>query len=128
MDISATDSDTLSAGDYWWQAVATKGSERCTVASGQFTVTPSLEEQASGYDGRSHVKKVLDALNAMLEKRATLDQQSYSIQGRSLSRMSIEDLYTWRDKYQRMYDAERERERIQQGMGNGRKVQIRFNQ
>lgn len=127
ISISAAQTDTLSAGDYWWQAVATSGAQQVTVASGVITVRPSLSDLAAGYDGRSHVKKVLDALEATLEDKATLDQLSYSIQGRSLSKMSPEDLYRWRDKYARMYAQELEQQRIARGLKSRRKVQIRFN-
>jgi hypothetical protein len=125
--ISATQSNTLTAGTYWWQAVVTKGAERITVDNGQFIVTPSLQDANAGYDGRSHVKKVLDALEAIIEKRATLDQQSYAIAGRSLSRMTIEEIFIFRDKYKKLYAAELKELDAAKGLGRGNKVQIRFN-
>lgn len=125
--ISATDSDTLTAGSYWWQAVATKDSDRKTVGQGQFVVLPNVEDQVAGYDGRTHVKKTLDALEAVIEKRASLDQQSYSINNRSLSRMSVDELLKWRDKYRALYRSELKDEKIKNGIGVGGKVQVRFN-
>lgn len=127
VSLTTAQTATLDAGDYWWQAKASKGADIVTVASGQFTVFPSLNDTVAGHDGRSHVKRTLDALEAMIEKRATLDQQSYSINGRSLSRMTMDEILAWADKYRRFYRDELRQLGVQQGLGRGRNVKIRFN-
>ena len=80
----------------------------------------------SGYDNRSHVKKVLDALEATLENKASQDQLSYSIAGRSLSRLSPTELIQWRDRYREEYNREVQAERIAQGLGNSNKIRVRM--
>lgn len=50
-------------------------------------------------DRRSHAEKMLAAVEALLENRATKDQQSYSIHGRSLTRMTPAELVEWRNYY-----------------------------
>ena len=127
ISIDTASSNSLTPGDYWWQAKATKGAEVITVASGQFIVKPSLTDVSAGHDGRSHTKITLDNLYAVIEKRATLDQQSYAINGRSLSRMSIDELLTFKEKYERLYQRELRQLGIKKGLGTGRKIHTRFN-
>lgn len=127
--ISAAASDALTAGTYWWQAIATKDSDVKTVGNGKIEVLASLSDIATGtHDGRSHVKKVLDALEAVLENKATLDQTSYSIQGRSLSRMSPDEILKWYDRYKKLYADELRKEQLANGIqAKSSKIQVRFN-
>jgi hypothetical protein len=48
-----------------------------------------LAAQVDGYDGRDHVRRVLDAIEAVIENRATIDQQHYQINNRSLTRILV---------------------------------------
>ncbi len=123
--LSSAQTADLKDGNYWWQAVAVhkSTSERATVSTGDFLVKPDLAILPEGYDGRSHTKKTLDALEAIIENRASLDQQSYSINGRSLSRMDVAELLSWHSKYKGFYQAELRRA----GKGKSSKIQTRFN-
>lgn len=126
ISITAAATTAWAAGDYWWTGYVTKGSERHQVASGTLKVRPNLATVSSTYDGRSHVKKTLDALEAVIEGRASKDQMAYTIQGRSLSRIPPAELLTWRDKYLREHQAEQQAERVSKGLGNGRNIRVRF--
>ena len=77
-------------------------------------------------DVRSHAKKVLDAIEAVLENRASQDQMSYSIAGRSLSRMSIDDLMTFRNRYRAEYLREIKLARIKNKQASGNTIKVRF--
>ena len=63
---------------------------------------------------------------AVIEKRATKDQESYSLNGRSLTRTSVEELQRLKNNYQAMYNAEVRRERIKNGLGHSGKIKTRF--
>lgn len=85
-------------GTYNYSIIATDGTDYYTIESGKCEV----EAQAGALDvtdTRSHNKKMLDAINATLENRATSDQQSYSIAGRSLTKIPISELLQLRDYY-----------------------------
>lgn len=82
----------MPAGDYWYQVFAEKGALKHMPLEGQFTVQPNLSSQAAGYDGRTEAKKALDAINAVLAKKATTDQKKYKINNRELERMSVGEL------------------------------------
>jgi hypothetical protein len=73
-----------------------------TVADGA-----SFLVQASALDVRTQSEVALDAINAVLANRATMDQQNYAIGGRSLSRMQVADLLALRQHYVREIKRER---------------------
>jgi len=51
---------------------------------------------------------------------------SYSIAGRSLTKMSPEELISWRDYYRREFAAEKRKAKIKRGKRNGSTVLMRF--
>lgn len=126
VEVAAATTATYRDGTYHWQAYITRtsDSERVTVARGTWVVKANRD--ADNVDPRGHVKKVLDAIEAVIEGRATLDQESYSIAGRSLSRTPIADLLVLRDKYKAELARETAAERVARGLGNQTKVLVRF--
>ena len=96
--LAATDTATYIPGDYRWTAKVTDiatSSIVHTVGVGDMTVTPDVSS-LNTYDPRSWAEIALENVEAVLANRATLDQESYSIQGRSLSRTPIQDLINLR--------------------------------
>ncbi len=127
VEVASLTTEAYTAGRYRWQlyVVRTADSERITVGSGSFEVKANRDTATT--DPRSHVKKVLDAIEAVIESRATKDQESYTINGRSLSRTPIEKLLVLRDTYKIEYQRELAAEKIARGLGNPRRVGVRFN-
>ena len=113
-------------GDYVWEAYITKtsSSNRIMVDSGRTSITENLAN--TNADLRSHAKKVLDALEAVIENRATMDQSSMSIAGRSLSRMSVDELLTCRNRYKAEYLKEIKLARIKNKQGSGNTIKVNF--
>jgi hypothetical protein len=126
--VPSTDTEKLQAGTYYWQAWVTKGDESYQVDSGQVTVTASLRTGESGapYDGRSTAKRILDAIDALVEGKATLDQQEYQIGNRSLKRIPIADLIVLRKQYARIYSQERRNEKTRRGAPYFKTILTRF--
>lgn len=114
------------ADDYQWQVVATLSTTRYTIATGIVTVTDNIAGRTALYDNRSHAKKVLDAIEAILEGRASQDQQSYTIGGRSLSRTPLQDLMRLRSMYKAEYEAEVATANVEAGLASGNKIYTRF--
>jgi hypothetical protein len=114
VEVASATTAAYTAGFYVWQAyiVRTADSERVAIGTG--TVEVVANNDSSTADPRSHARKVLDAIEAVLENRATVDQQEYSIQGRSLKRMPIDELLTLRNTYRAEVRAE---ERAAAGKG-----------
>lgn len=69
------------------------------IERGQVTVVVDRALISSTYDARNHEQRVLEAIEAVIEKRATKDQESYTINGRTLTRTPIEELLKLRSHY-----------------------------
>lgn len=123
----AADAATTAAwapGAYWFSMRATKGADVIEVAKGQMDVLPDLASVTGAYDGRTENERALDAINAVLAKRATQDQQKYTINNRELWRTPITDLL----KLQAFYKAavRREKNAAKGISGFGRQIHVRF--
>lgn len=130
VNVSASTTASYPPGTYTWTSYVEKGSggslERYTIMTGTIIVKPSLATQAAGYDTRSHVKRVLDALEAMIEGKATRDAQSIRIGDKEISKMSPQELIKWRSYYVRLYQQELAAEKLNKGLATGRKILTRF--
>ena len=115
------------SGDYFWvlKVLQTSDSESLVIDSGKITVKDNFF--ATTGDTRSHAKIMLDKIESILEGRADADVSSYSIQGRSLSKISIAELLQWRDYYKAEYQKEVARFRTGNEEGSGRVVKVQFN-
>ena len=54
--------------------------------AGALEIVADIAGMTEGHDPRAHAEKVLEAIEAVIEKRATKDQESYTIKNRSLAR------------------------------------------
>lgn len=115
------------AGEYTWAGYVTKGTERYTVDQGTITVKPN-PGSATTWDGRTHARKTLDAIEAVIANRATMDQEEYAINGRSLKRTPVAELIKLRSFYKAEVFREEEAERMSAGLGSRRRVYVRFGQ
>jgi len=123
---SAATTGAYTAGDYQWQLVATLTTTRYTIATGIVTVLDNIAGRSALYDNRSHAKKVLDAIEAVIEGRASQDQMGYTIAGRSLSRTPLQDLMRLRAMYKAEYDSEVSTANIAAGLSGKNKIYTRF--
>jgi len=126
IEIPSATTAAYATGDFHWYAFITRtsDSERIAVDDGYAKIELNFAD--TNADHRSHAKKVLDAIEAVLENRASQDQMSYSIAGRSLSRMSITDLMMFRDRYRAEYNQELKKWRIKNKQDTGNTIKVRF--
>lgn len=126
VSVASATTAAYTAGRYRWSAyiVRVSDSERVEVDSGSWVV--EANKTTATTDPRSHARKVLDLIKSLLEGRAAADVASYSIAGRSLTKMSIQELLQWKAVYERDVKAEEAAEAIANGMGTGRRVLVRF--
>lgn len=122
---SATSTD-FSAGYYHWQLeiVRDSDSERLVIERGTFTAIVDLDVNAT--DPRTHAEVMVDKIEAVLENRADSDVANYSIQGRSLVKLSIDELLKWRDYYRSELAMEKRKERVRRGKSTGATIKARF--
>lgn len=122
---SATSSGFV-AGDYHWQLeiVRTSDSSRIVIARGDWSLLVDLD--VNGSDPRSHAQIMIGKIESILQGKADSDVGSYSIAGRSLTKMSFVELMDARDKYKSEYAQELIRSRLEVGKPSGSTVKVRF--
>ncbi|BAO20603.1 hypothetical protein [Pseudomonas phage PPpW-3] len=95
----AAETAAWQAGDYWYSIRATDGDDVVEIEQGPVRVLPDMAAAGDGFDGRSQAQIALEAINAVLAKRATMDQERYRINNRELYRTPIADLLMLRSRY-----------------------------
>lgn len=110
-------------GHYRYELRVSDGSDVITVEAGEVRIAPDLSAQGAGVDSRDHVRKVLDAIEAVIENRASIDQQSYQINNRSLQRTPLSELLKLRSRY-RAELAAKSASRKRRSMGRTIKVRM----
>jgi hypothetical protein len=124
--ISAAETLAYAEGVWRYQIKVTDGTKTHILQSGTLQVCKGFADQSSGYDGRSHAEKVLDAIQAILEGKASSDQSSLSVEGRSLARYTWDELLEARARYRNEYRQERNAERARLGLPQDTHKQVRF--
>lgn len=119
------------AGRYDWVAHVSDGADRYQIGAGVIQILPDLSAAAS-YDGRSHARKVLDAIDALIERRATagdVDLVSVASGDKNIAR-SLPELLKLRDRYAAMVAQEERAAAVARGEAlgtfGGSLVQVRF--
>jgi len=123
--ISSADSASFTKGHYHWQLEVTETSSgnRIIIDTGTLDIHYDLDDNV---DPRSHAQIMIDKIESILQGKADADVASYSINGRSLTKMSFDDLIKARDFYRKEYAKELQKERAAQGDNTGATVLVRF--
>lgn len=126
MTATAATTAAWAKGSYKYQARMTKGSEAHTVEQGNIEIVANYSTAAGGLDDRTHARKVLDAIEAVIENRATMDQQEYQIGDRMLKRTDLADLYKLRSQYKALVANEEKLANAGSGKPSRRRTLIRM--
>lgn len=124
--VDSATSAAFSPGKYHWQLEITQTSSgnRLVVDSGDFEALPDMDNNQA--DPRIHAEVMLDKIETILEGKADSDVGSYSIAGRSLTKMSFDELMVARDRYKAEVVAHNNKELVKRGKPNGATVKVRF--
>lgn len=125
LSIAASATANWAPGEYRWHAYATQADERYKVREGALTVEANLAATAA-LDARTHARKVLDAIEAVLEKRATQAHMEYEIEGRRLRFIPVPELLTLRSRYRGYVRAEEDAARLAKGLPSRNQVRVRL--
>lgn len=126
VQVSSAVSDLYAAGVYSWQAyiVRDSDSERVVVRSGNWTVLPNRDQDST--DPRSiaeiNLQKCLDVYTG----RIGTDVDSYSISGRSLTKLKPEELRKEINYWQGKVNQERNKAAIKAGKASSATIKARF--
>lgn len=122
IQLSSATTEGWLPGTYQWQKeiVRTSDNARAILKTGQFVVKSSLD---SDDESRSHAQIMVSKIESILAGKADSDVSSYSVAGRSLTRMSFSELISARDYYR----AEVKKELAAAGIGGqSSTIRVRF--
>lgn len=113
-------------GVYTFARWLEKTGARLSLGTGEVEILADPATAVAGYDQRTHPRKALEAIEAVLEGRASLDQEEYTINGRSLKRTPVVELYKMRERYRAEVATEDAAAALAVGAGVGRRFRVRF--
>lgn len=119
----------LPVGQYYWQLKATNIADtsiKRIVDSGSIEVLADLSGNLPNYDGRSDAELMVAAIDAVLAKKATRDQASFTIGQRTLTRIPPDQLITWRQYYAGIVRSEKMQKRINEGGSPFETIAVEF--
>ena len=131
-EISSAVTSTFLEGNWFYEAKANKSGQQLiqTISTGKFEVLPSLAftgNNPKAFDGRTETKKTLDlieaAINDVIKNGAV---QEYKIGTRSAKKYELSELYVLRSKYLAQVKLEEQAEMMANGLGNPRRMYVRF--
>ena len=128
--ISQATSTGFDAGQWYWQAEATKSGEHITLGAGQLRVIAGLSYTGnpSAFDGRTQAQIDLDAVDAAIRAIVTGGVvQEYRIGIRSLKKYDMAELQVLRSRLIAEVKREQAAELMANGLGNPRNMFVRFN-
>lgn len=126
VNVAAATTAGYTAGKYAWAAEVSGGSSEVYEIDRGILIVVARFDLASSLDFRTHARKMLDAIEALLENRATADILEYTIGTRHIKKMAPAELRDWRDYYRaevRMQDAA---DRVRDGQGAGNRLVFRL--
>lgn len=98
---SGSETAAYKPGKYSVSLRASCGGDVREIEAGTLDILPDLAGASEGHDPRKHAERVLEAIESVIESRASKDQMAYTINGRSLSRTPLADLLQLRDTYRK---------------------------
>lgn len=108
--LSSAASAQLAPGGYRYLIAATKDGDRSTIEAGQVEVLPN--PAAAATDQRTAARRALDAIDAVLESRASSEDLKFTFEdGRALEKVPHADLLALRKHYARIVAREKSKGR-----------------
>lgn len=123
--ITSVASANFDTGHHHWQLEVTRtsDSERIVLQTGSWDIITDLDNNV---DPRTHAEIMVDKIETVLQGRADADVLSYSINGRSLSKMPPGELVEWRDYYRREVALQHKEDHVRNGRAHGGVIKVRF--
>lgn len=126
--ISAATTAGFNAGTWYWQAQATDGSSTITIGTGSLTVQPSLAYSGApgAFDGRSQAEQDLEAVQSAIRGIIAGKSKYYMIGSRQFTALDLPSLMERESQLKAIVARERAAESLAAGLGNPRRMFVRF--
>jgi|TARA_B100000900_G_scaffold407291_1_gene419730 hypothetical protein len=129
-NIPAATSVNFDAGDWFYQAVASKSNQQSqTISRGSFTVLASQAYSGTpaAFDGRSQLQKDLDLIETAIRNIISGGAiQEYKIGTRNAKKYELSELLVLKSQLKVELVREKQAETIANGLGNPRATFVRF--
>ncbi len=103
-ELAIADTSGISKGDYILRAIIIRDSDSEEVVIDEHLLLVKTESD----DARTHVYKVLMAVRALIEGKATTDQQTLTVNGRTLTRFTPEEWIKLENEYSKRWLREKQ--------------------
>lgn len=122
--LSAT-SALFTPEEYNWQLEIERNSdsERINIERGHWVILTDFDNNV---DPRTHNEIMITKIESLLEGKADSDVSSYSIAGRSLNKLTPQELIEWRDYYKREVAKDKKAEDLRFGRKTKSTILARF--
>ena len=126
--LAAATSAGFDAGTWYWQAIATSGSDKVTMGAGQLQVLAALEYSGApgAFDGRSQAQQDLDAVQTAIRAIISGRSKQYSIGSRSFTSLDLGELMERESRLKAEVKREQMADLIANGLGNPHNLFVRF--
>ena len=126
--LSAATTAGFTPGTWYWQAIATRASEKHTLGAGQLMVLPALSYSGTpgAIDGRSQARQDLEAVQTAIRTLIAGGAKAYTIGNRQLTRLDLAELIKREDYLKGIVAKEEAAERMANGLGDPRNLFVRF--
>lgn len=123
---SSVTTESFLPGLYHYQLEITETSSgnRLVVDAGDFTAIPDMDNNQA--DPRIHAEIMVDKIQTILQGKADADVSSYSVAGRSLTKMTFQELVDARDYYRREVVKHNNEALLKRGKKTGSSIKVRF--
>lgn len=106
IEVSSATTADYAVGEYEYQAHISNGTEKYEVDAGVVEILTDFATHASGFDSRSTVKKILDAIDTVLVTRSGKTQLAQTIGNVQVEHWSFDQISKMRDVYAAKYRKE----------------------
>lgn len=124
---AASSSAALTAGNYKYHFTVTEKADTdnvITIEQGSVYIFPNL---ATITDERTNLEKIKDSIDAVLESRASKEQEDIELPGgKKIKYLSLTELIKAKNQIESQIRSERRKERIKQGLGSGTEIKVEF--
>jgi hypothetical protein len=126
-NITPTTTEDWTAGNYNWQIYFSKTGYRVTHATGRIKILADIADASAGTDIRSFPRKIADALESIVNNRATKEQlMLVSLNCKDLNVNFTEDVYLHWSKWTARAEQEEAAGKVAAGMGRPTSIYARF--
>jgi hypothetical protein len=126
--ITAATSTGFDAGQWFYQLVATSGTQAVTLRTGSLEVLPALgyTGTATAFDGRSQAQIDLEAVQAAIRAIISKGARQYTIGSRSFTAADLGQLMQRESQLKAIVAREQAADSIAKGLGDPRSLFVRF--